>query len=133
MQAKLIVSLVLGAGLVAACSSSPRQVSATAPTVSYQVSGSDVSQANVSAARYCEQYGMTAQLQQVVSSTATYNCIRGTVTSSNAPSSYYAAPAVAPAPVVVPAPAVECADTLHQGRPGGSDYVGPPVPGCPPR
>jgi hypothetical protein len=26
---------------------------------------------------------------------------------------------------------VACADTLHQNRPGGSDYHGPPVAGCP--
>jgi predicted small secreted protein len=24
-----------------------------------------------------------------------------------------------------------CADALHQNRPGGSDYHGPPVAGCP--
>jgi hypothetical protein len=32
-----------------------------------------------------------------------------------------------------PAPSshVQCADWLHQGRPGGSDYHGPPVAGCP--
>jgi len=29
-----------------------------------------------------------------------------------------------------PAPAVLCADPLHQDRPGGTDYRGPPVPGC---
>jgi len=28
-------------------------------------------------------------------------------------------------------PPVECADAFHQDRPGGSDYLGPPVPGCP--
>ncbi len=28
---------------------------------------------------------------------------------------------------------VLCADTLHQDRPGGSDYHGPPVAGCPRR
>jgi hypothetical protein len=28
---------------------------------------------------------------------------------------------------------VQCADFLHQARPGGSDYHGPPVPGCPAR
>ncbi len=28
---------------------------------------------------------------------------------------------------------VRCADTLHQDRPGGSDYRGPPVAGCPRR
>ncbi len=25
---------------------------------------------------------------------------------------------------------VQCADTLHQDRPGGTDYAGKPVPGC---
>ncbi len=29
------------------------------------------------------------------------------------------------------APARQCADALHQNRPGGSDYRGPPVAGCP--
>lgn len=28
------------------------------------------------------------------------------------------------------APAPQCADALHQNRPGGSDYHGPPVAGC---
>jgi len=28
-------------------------------------------------------------------------------------------------------PHVPCADFLHRDRPGGSDYHGPPVPGCP--
>ena len=27
-------------------------------------------------------------------------------------------------------PHVKCADIFHQDRPGGSDYKGPPVPGC---
>jgi hypothetical protein len=26
---------------------------------------------------------------------------------------------------------VRCADTMHQNRPGGTDYRGPPVAGCP--
>lgn len=30
-----------------------------------------------------------------------------------------------------PARAAQCADALHQNRPGGSDYHGPPVAGCP--
>jgi hypothetical protein len=28
---------------------------------------------------------------------------------------------------------VACADSLHQNRPGGTDYHGPPVAGCPQR
>ncbi len=34
---------------------------------------------------------------------------------------------------VAPVQAVQCADFLHQSRPGGTDYSGPPVPGCPSR
>lgn len=37
----------------------------------------------------------------------------------------------APAPQQKRAPAPQCADALHQNRPGGSDYHGPPVAGCP--
>lgn len=33
---------------------------------------------------------------------------------------------------VKPVGAVQCADPLHQDRPGGSDYKGPPVSGCKP-
>jgi hypothetical protein len=48
-----------------------------------------------------------------------------------------AKPAGAPPPAgpakEAPARRVECADWLHQDRPGGSDYHGPPVPGCPRR
>ncbi len=36
-------------------------------------------------------------------------------------------PAPPPAAPVV----IRCADALHQNRPGGSDYKGPPVPECP--
>lgn len=31
---------------------------------------------------------------------------------------------------IPPQQQVQCADFMHQGRPGGSDYNGPPVPGC---
>jgi peptidoglycan hydrolase-like protein with peptidoglycan-binding domain len=40
-----------------------------------------------------------------------------------------AAPGAAPARAA-PRRTVQCADFLHQGRPGGSDYHGRPVPGC---
>jgi hypothetical protein len=41
-------------------------------------------------------------------------------------------PAVSAGPVPGRRPPlpVKCADPLHQDRPGGSDYHGPPVPGC---
>ncbi|HKT17543.1 MAG TPA: hypothetical protein VJR47_05845 [Stellaceae bacterium] len=35
-----------------------------------------------------------------------------------------------PVPARKPPLPIKCADPLHQDRPGGSDYHGPPVPGC---
>lgn len=46
---------------------------------------------------------------------------------ANAAEKRAAAPKLAPGT----APHVQCADLLHQDRPGGTDYRGPPVPGCP--
>jgi len=57
---------------------------------------------------------------------------------SSAPTTYstgsqaYATP-VAPQVYAAPVEPVQCADFFHQDRPGGSDYRGPPVPGCPQR
>ena len=113
-----------------------------------------------SAAAYCQRYGMVAQLQGVqppnAGNTAFYNCVSaapaayGSVpygtTTQVYQSQTYPAPAYQPpgpvygsAPVYNngatynggwAAPAVLCADPLHQDRPGGTDYRGPPVPGC---
>lgn len=64
-------------GLLAACSSPP-QVAAAPPSVSYQVSGTDVGQAGIKAQHYCEQFGRSAQFQGVQTTPsgnlATYTC-----------------------------------------------------------
>ena len=44
-----------------------------------------------------------------------------------------AAPPQAAAAKPAPEHRVPCADWIHQDRPGGTDYRGPPVPGCPSR
>jgi len=50
-------------------------------------------------------------------------------TVTSAPAS--ASPALPPSSAPRPRPAAaQCADFFHQDRPGGSDYKGPPVPGC---
>jgi hypothetical protein len=125
---------LIGVGLVAACSNQPRTVSATPPTVSYEVQGNDLSQANASASRYCAQYGMAPQLQSIQPGrVANYACVGGSASSnayqSNSGTYLAPAPMAYGAPTTV-APALKCADFLHQGRPGGTDYDGPPVPGC---
>ncbi|HYM02883.1 MAG TPA: hypothetical protein VET85_08045 [Stellaceae bacterium] len=42
-----------------------------------------------------------------------------------------AAPSSATPPAPHPAARPKCADFFHQNRPGGTDYHGPPVAGCP--
>ena len=146
MRATIGLSVLAVAGALAACSG--QQVSSTPPTVSYRVSGSDISQANANAATYCQRYGTTAYLQGVTNGTATYSCgqTTGRATAA-APATAVAPTAVAPvyngtaqAPAyysgntaVVPGAAVQCADAMHQDRPGGTDYHGPAVAGCPQR
>lgn len=147
---------LLALGALAGCGASgPRQVSAAPPSVSYRVPANDVSQANISAANYCRQYNMGFQLQGVQQqgseSIAYYTCT-GTPMASTAPvytnpgyssgqvyssgptystgSQAYATP-VAPQVYATPVDPAQCADFFHQDRPGGSDYKGPPVPGCP--
>jgi hypothetical protein len=111
-----------------------------------------------SAGAYCQRYGMVAQLQSVqppnAGNTAIYNCVAtaAPIASGSVPNYaaaptavYQAQPYPAPAPTYgaapvysngpaynsgVSPPVVRCADPFHQDRPGGSDYRGPPVPGC---
>ncbi len=116
--------VLVGLGALAACSpAEENQVSATPPTppsVSYRVAGTDVSQANESAGAYCQRYGagpVYRGMQTTPSgNVATYTCDGPPVAESGSSS----------------APPQQCADALHQNLPGGSDYTGPPVAGCPP-
>ena len=140
--------LLAAIALLAGCATDSRPVSQSAPSVSYRIpANNDVSQANANAARYCEQYSTGAQLQNVQAgpsgNIAVYSCTGapGAVAGSIAapPAGPYAQPGY-PSPGYAPQPGygttlppVQCADPLHQDRPGGTDYYGPPVPECPPR
>jgi hypothetical protein len=74
---RLAFALLALSGALAACSS-PQQVAAAPPSVSYQVSGTDVGQAGISAQRYCEQFGRSAQFQGIQTTAsgnvAAYTC-----------------------------------------------------------
>jgi hypothetical protein len=137
------LTLLAALGLLNACaseSSPPQAVAASPPSISYQVYGSDVAQANAQADGYCQQYGMYANLQGVqpngAQSVATYVCGGSHVSSATPPYVNGAPPqpytAAAP-PISAPPPgsAIRCADPMHQNLPGGTDYHGPPVYGCP--
>lgn len=137
------VPLLAAIGVVAACADNSRPVSQSAPTVSYRIPGNDVSQANANAARYCQQYGAGPQLQSIQGSpsgnVAVYSCAGppASLAGSAPPPAYgqpgYAQPGYAQPGYGATVPPVQCADPLHQDRPGGTDYRGPPVPECPPR
>ena len=76
----IALSLFAVPALLAACASGPPEVAAAPPTVSYQVTGSDVGQAGVNAERYCNQYGRSAQYQGIQATgsgnVAVYSCSR---------------------------------------------------------
>jgi hypothetical protein len=139
-------ALTAVAALSGCAETTSQQVAAAPPTVSYRVAGSNLAQANADAGRYCAQYGMAARLNGVqpdgTNAVASYSCVAGSSGAVYGSADYvpYAAATYPPAPVYGPPPtynppiygsAVQCADALHQNRPGGSDYDGPPVPGCP--
>jgi len=136
MRANFLVLAALGSLVGCAEQSAPPQaVTAAPPSISYQINGNDVTPANAQADGYCQQYGMYANLQGVqpsgAQSLATYVCA-GSRVSSAAPYGAPPPPYTATAPYNTgPAAGIRCADPLHQGLPGGTDYRGPPVPGCP--
>jgi len=94
---------LVAAAILAACgpTATTRQVNSispvvTPPTVTYQVIGNDLSQANANAIAFCRQYGMGAVSQGVTvrgsDNLATYSCSDQIVVG---------AVATAPAPMVV--------------------------------
>jgi hypothetical protein len=136
------IFLLAGLVVVSGCSPADRnrvsETPPTPPTVSYRVTGNDISQTNVIATQYCQRYGTGAQYQGLQSTTsgnvAVYSCSGPAAVSGSS---------VAPAPYGYPqntypqsadggppVDTLQCADMMHQDRPGGSDYRGPPVAGC---
>lgn len=101
----LAVTLVVGCTGTQQVSSTPPTVSYNAPTVSYQVTGGDLAEANRQAATYCQQYGGTARVRSATSTQAQYECIGTTAVAPATVMNPAPAPmVVAPAPVVVAPP-----------------------------
>jgi hypothetical protein len=61
---RIVLTLVASCITVAACTGS-RNVSSPPPTVSYKVTGNNVSRANVKAQNYCAHYGRSALLKEI--------------------------------------------------------------------
>jgi hypothetical protein len=133
MRTIFICLAAAGIVSVAACAGSqPDAVSSAPPTVSYRVTDNNLQSANAQAAQYCQGYGMAPQLQGVQPNgserVAHYACVASAGTPPTGYGSSYGTPYGSTA---VPPAGVKCADWMHQSRPGGSNYKGPPVPGCP--
>ncbi len=123
---RTVLLVLAGLGALAACSPAEQnRVSATPPlppTVSYRVPGTDITQANASAAAYCQRYGTGPEYRGLqttpTGNVATYSCDGPAVAQSGS--------------TAAPPPPGGCADAMHENLPGGTDYHGPPVAGCPP-
>lgn len=78
---RMALTLLAACVAVAACTGS-REVSSRPPTVSYKVTGNNVTQANVKAAKYCARYGRSALLQGIQpepsGKVAVYSCASAT-------------------------------------------------------
>jgi hypothetical protein len=73
-----IIILAVLAALGGCAVADHNRAAATPPTVSYRIAGNDISQANASAAQYCQRYGTGAQYQGLRASpsgnVAVYSC-----------------------------------------------------------
>lgn len=130
------IPLLAAVALLAGCSTAPpQQVNATAPSISFRVTDNNVAQADASASRYCQQYGTAARMLTIQADgagrVATYTCGAATASQGVYQPGYVAQPAYVGSGTSVAPVVVQCADAFHQDRPGGSQYYGPVVPGCP--
>lgn len=85
----LLIGAMIAAGSLSGCG--PERVSSTAPTVSYNVTGGSLTQANARAESYCHNYGEPPRLLSVQNGVATYSC--GSSTAAAPPPGTYTAPA----------------------------------------
>src|SRR5258708_28163546 len=103
--------LLVGLGSLVACATQtppPQALTTSPPSISYEVYGNDMAQANGQADGYCQQYGQYANLQGVQPngsrSVASYTCGGSRVGNTAAPYFSSAPPAQAPPPPHTPAP-----------------------------
>ncbi len=102
----LLIGALMAVGALSGCG--PERVSSSPPTVSYNVTGGSMTQANARASSYCSSYGSAPRLLSVQNGVATYSC-GGSSTAAVPPPTYtsptYSAPAYPQTSPVTPAPA----------------------------
>ncbi len=69
----LLIGALIAVGELSGCSQ-PERVSSSPPTVSYNVTGNNLTQANARASSYCRNYGSGPRLLSVQNGVATYSC-----------------------------------------------------------
>ena len=96
----LLIGALIAVGALNGCSG-PEPVSSSPPTVSYNVTGNNLTAANARASSYCRSYGSAPRLLSMQNGVATYSC--GTSTAAVPPA--YTAPAYPQTSPIVPTPA----------------------------
>lgn len=76
----LLIGSLMALWALSSCSSGPSRVSASSPTVSYDVAGHGLSQADSRAADYCDRFDQRSHLLSVQNGVATYGCGAATAT-----------------------------------------------------
>lgn len=94
----LLLGALMAISALSSCSSGPSRVSASSPTVSYNVMGKNLSQADSRAADYCDRFDQHASLLSVQNGVATYGC--GTSTAQVPAMATPAAPPAGTSPIV---------------------------------
>jgi uncharacterized protein YceK len=75
---RTVLPLLAACAVLAGCSQVPQQINSSPPTVTYQVTGNDVSAANAEAQNFCARYNRHALFQGVQATSwgkvAVYRC-----------------------------------------------------------
>jgi len=75
---RALLPLLAACVVLAGCSEAPQQINSSPPTVTYEVTGNDVSHANAEAQNYCARYNRHALFQGVQATSwgkvAVYRC-----------------------------------------------------------
>jgi hypothetical protein len=86
--------------VLAGCSQAPQQINSTPPTVTYQVTGNDISEANAEAQNFCARYNRHAQFEGVHATSwgkvAVYRCDTAAPAAGAAPPPHSGSTAVGP-------------------------------------
>jgi hypothetical protein len=95
----LVIGALIAAGsALTGCTPTSEPMNSTPPTVSYNVTGNTLTEANARADRYCSGYGVQPRLLSVQNGVATYSCGSSTAAVPSTTSPTVATPPATVAP-----------------------------------